>query len=71
MNYIRPLLILTALSALLLLSGGCDPVEGAKCDTPGEYYTHEHNGKRVSLSCQPGGIDTSGRGKQEYRWVKV
>jgi hypothetical protein len=63
---------LTLGAALLVLLTGCEPAEGQKCNTPGEFYTHvDDRGHRVSLRCEPGGIDTSGRGQREYRWVKA
>lgn len=75
MNLKNPLVWAAALLlfALLLLLGGCDePVEGQPCKNHGEYYTHAESGKpRVSLRCEPGGIDTTGRGQGEYRWVKA
>jgi hypothetical protein len=56
-----------------LLLGGCDrPVEGQPCKNPGEFYTHAEKGHvRVSLRCEPDGIDTTGRGQGQYRWVKA
>lgn len=68
---IRPItaLALTVLTAAAVLLSGCDPQEGDACKTPGEYWTHVDGSKRVSLSCEPAGIDPDG--KQVYRWVKT
>jgi hypothetical protein len=70
MNHIRPLIALAAFAVLaLMVVTGCDPAAGQKCDNPGEYYTHTNGSKRVSLSCQPSGIDSDGH--QTYKWVKA
>ena len=67
----RPLVALAALGALVLLTvTGCEPREGDTCNNKGEFYTHnDSHGHRVSLSCQPSGIDSNG--KQTLRWVKA
>jgi hypothetical protein len=65
-------LAVAALLAIPLL-GGCDePAEGQPCKNHGEFYTHAERGKpRVTLRCEPDGIDTTGRGQGQYRWVKA
>jgi hypothetical protein len=72
MKHARTIALFAALAAFGLMAGGCDPAEGQKCKNPGEFYTHVEEGKpRVSLRCEPSGIDTTGRGQKEYRWVKA
>lgn len=64
---IRPIAMAAAVVFAFALAG-CDPKAGDKCNSPGEFYTHSQDGKRVSLTCSPSGV--SPNGKQEYRWVK-
>ena len=71
MNPLRPAGIISALTLLTMLTvtTGCDPVENGSCKNKGEFYTHVQDGKRVSLRCDPSGIDSNG--KQQYRWRKA
>jgi hypothetical protein len=60
---------LGALLAAVVLSAGCEPQEGQKCDHPGSFTTRVKDGKRINLSCQQTGINS--HGKSTYTWVKV
>jgi hypothetical protein len=59
MDYRRPLTVLAAVAAALMIlacTGPGAPAAGESCDTPGQYHTHTDKNGTVSLVCSPDGV---------------
>ena len=73
----RTLTVVAAAAATIALMGGCgEPKAGDKCNPQTDSsYLHtwtdsKGHARSLKLECQPVGIDTSGRGKTRWEWVK-